>query len=74
MNFAHAQAIQVPLTASELLKVQQAAEVSGLSVDGFVRAAVLDAATDPFRDALEQAAATISARPHSERIQHDYAS
>ncbi|TQJ37846.1 putative transposase of IS4/5 family DUF4096 [Streptomyces sp. SLBN-115] len=46
-------------------------ELYGLSVDEFVRDVILDAATDPFRDALEQAADTIAGR--AVEIQHAYA-
>ncbi|MFF9901292.1 hypothetical protein [Streptomyces longispororuber] len=71
MNAARPRALTVPLAASELAQVQRAAEAAGQSVDDFVRAAVLEAATDPLRDALEQAVATVRAR--GDRIQHEYA-
>ncbi|WP_331763620.1 hypothetical protein OH738_40840 (plasmid) [Streptomyces hirsutus] len=42
-------------------------------MEQFVRAVVLDAATDPFLAALEQAVDTVTARNQADRIQHDYA-
>ncbi|MET7931325.1 hypothetical protein ABZT43_47360 [Streptomyces sp. NPDC005349] len=73
MDVAHAPALTVPLTATEQDQVQRAAAATGQTIDEFVRAAVLDAATDPFRDALEQAVATVARRAAEDRIQHDYA-
>lgn len=62
-------AFSAPLTVTEYQQVQRAAAAAGLSVDEFVRAAVLEATADPFRDALEQAVETVA-----DRVQHDYAS
>lgn len=69
MSFARPLAVSAPLTVTEHHQVQRAATAAGLSIDEFVRAAVLEAAGDPFRDALEQAVETVA-----DRVQHDYAS
>ncbi|RZU28266.1 hypothetical protein EV284_6432 [Streptomyces sp. BK022] len=58
------------LTAAERVEVERAAAVAGQPVEEFVRAAVLDAARDPFLAALDQAVTTVVTR---DRIQHDYA-
>jgi uncharacterized protein (DUF1778 family) len=73
MNHAHALALSAPLTAAQHDQVQRAAEAAGQSVEEFVRTAVIDAATDPFREALEQAVDTVTARSAADRVQHDYA-
>ncbi|MET7543342.1 hypothetical protein [Streptomyces sp. NPDC005507] len=73
MDVSHAPTLTVPLTATEQDQVQRAAAATGQTIDEFVRAAVLDAATDPFRDALEQAVATVARLAAEDRIQHDYA-
>ncbi|MFJ1552757.1 type II toxin -antitoxin system TacA 1-like antitoxin [Streptomyces mirabilis] len=73
MDLAQAQALSAPLTAAEHDQVQRAAAIAGQSMEEFVRAAVLDAATDPFLDALERAADTVAARARTELIQHNYA-
>lgn len=73
MNVARPQALTVPLTAVEQDQVQLAAAAAGKTVDAFIRDAVLDAAHDPFLEALEQAATTIAARADDDRMQHDYA-
>ncbi|MET7573355.1 hypothetical protein ABZT04_33395 [Streptomyces sp. NPDC005492] len=72
MDLAQVSALSVPLAATEHDQVQRAAAAAGQSVEEFVRAAVLDAAIDPFRDALDQAADAV-ARAAEDRIQHDYA-
>lgn len=69
MDLAQAPVLSVPLTATERRYVQRAAAAAGVSVDEFVRVAVLDAAADPFRDALEQAVETVV-----DQVRHDYAS
>ncbi|MCX5345774.1 hypothetical protein [Streptomyces atratus] len=68
MDLARAPALSAPLTATEHRQVQRAA-AAGQGVEEFVRVAVLDAATDPFRDALEGAVDTVA-----DRIQHNYGS
>ncbi|MER6109322.1 type II toxin -antitoxin system TacA 1-like antitoxin [Streptomyces hirsutus] len=73
MELAQAHALTLPLTGPERDQVERAAAAAGRSVDDFVRAAVLDAATDPFLAALEQAVDTVSARAAEDRVQHDYA-
>jgi uncharacterized protein (DUF1778 family) len=73
MNHAHALALSAPLTAAQHDQVQRAAAAAGQSVEEFVRTAVLDAATDPLRDALERAVDTVTRRAAEDRIQHDYA-
>ncbi|CAM5237201.1 hypothetical protein [Streptomyces griseomycini] len=73
MDTARAQALTVALTASERERVQHAAAAVGQTVEEFMRTAVLEAAHDPFRVALEQAAETIAARGRAEQVQHDYA-
>ncbi|MFF4543667.1 hypothetical protein ACFY1J_05380 [Streptomyces sp. NPDC001406] len=73
MDLAQAQALSAPLTAAELDQVQRAAAAAGQNIEEFVRTAVLDAAADPFLDALDQAVASIAARAQGEHIQHDYA-
>ncbi|MCD9904577.1 hypothetical protein LUR56_39885 [Streptomyces sp. MT29] len=65
--------LTLPLTPAEQGQVAHAAAIAGQSVDDFVRAAVLAAATDPFLAALDQAADTIAAR-RGGPVQHDYAS
>ncbi|MFJ7054742.1 hypothetical protein ACIQU7_23830 [Streptomyces albidoflavus] len=50
----------VPLTAAERDQVESAAAAAGKTLDAFVRGAVLEAAHDPFLQALEQAGATMS--------------
>lgn len=69
MDLAQAPAVSAPLTPTEYHQMLRAAAAAGLSIDEFVRAAVLDAAADPFRDALEQAVETVA-----DRIQHASAS
>ncbi|MEE1764358.1 hypothetical protein [Streptomyces sp. SP18BB07] len=71
MDLAQAQALPVPLTAAEHRQVQRAAATAGQSVEEFVRAAVLEAATEPLLVALQQAVDTVVTR--AGRIQHDYA-
>ncbi|MFC9498404.1 hypothetical protein [Streptomyces sp. NPDC056982] len=61
------------MTAAQQNQVQRAATAAGQSVEDFVRSAVLDAATDPFRDALERTVDTDTHRAAEDRIQHDYA-
>ncbi len=73
MDPAQAQALSTPLTAAEHDQVQRAAAVAGQSVDEFVRASVLGAAKDPFRDALDRAADTMAGRATTDLIQHDHA-
>lgn len=73
MDIAQAPALSVPLTAAEHDQVQRTAAAAGQSMEEFVRAAVLDAATDPFRDALARAVDTVLNRTAEDRIQHDYA-
>lgn len=72
MDLAQIPALSMPLTATEHDHVLRAAAATGQSVEEFVRAAVLDAARDPFRDALDQAVDTVI-RAAGDRIQHDYA-
>jgi uncharacterized protein (DUF1778 family) len=62
MDSKATQALPVALTAAERGQVERAAAAAGLSVEEFMRNAVLEAAADPFLLALEQAAATIAAR------------
>lgn len=69
MNSVRPLALSAPLTVTEYQQVQRAAATAGLSVDEFVRVPVLEAAADPFRDALEHAVETVA-----DRVQHDYAS
>ncbi|MFG2761527.1 hypothetical protein [Streptomyces wuyuanensis] len=71
MEAAPAHAVAVPLTAAQRDQVRRAAAAAGQTVEEFMTAAALAAATDPFLTALEHAADTIAAR--AERIQHDYA-
>jgi uncharacterized protein (DUF1778 family) len=73
MELAQANALTVPLTAAERDRVERAAATAGRSVEEFVRTAVLDAATDPFLAALEQAADTVAARAAEDHVRHDYA-
>ncbi|MFC9534416.1 hypothetical protein ACFT38_28310 [Streptomyces sp. NPDC056975] len=73
MTDAHVRAFSAPLTAAQHDKVRRAAAIAGQSVEEFVRIAVLDAATDPFRDALERAVDTVTRRAAEDRTQHDYA-
>ncbi|WP_409473524.1 plasmid mobilization protein [Streptomyces sp. HC307] len=73
MDLAQAQALSTPLTAAEHDQVQRAAAAAGQSVEEFVRAVVLGAATDPLFAALEQAVDTVVARAADEQIRHDYA-
>ncbi|MET8717390.1 hypothetical protein ABZV52_29940 [Streptomyces sp. NPDC004735] len=68
MDHARPQPLFAPLTATEHHQVQRAAAAAGQSIEEFARAAILNAATDPFRDALEQAVDTVA-----NRDQHDYA-
>ncbi|MGW8387153.1 hypothetical protein ACWGMW_16240 [Streptomyces albidoflavus] len=56
----------VPLTAAERDQVESAAAAAGKTLDAFVRDAVLEAAHDPFLQALERAAATVS-RPRRQQ-------
>lgn len=65
MDPANTEALTVPLTAAERDQVERAAAAAGRSVEEFMRNAILEAATDPFLLALEQAAATIAARPRT---------
>ncbi|MFI9078750.1 hypothetical protein ACIGW8_20115 [Streptomyces sioyaensis] len=73
MDIAHAPALSLPPTAAEHDRVRRAAAAAGQSREEFVRAAILNAATDPFLDALEQAVDTVLNRTAKDRIQHDYA-
>jgi RecA-family ATPase len=73
MDLAPSPAITVPLTPAEQDQVLTAAAAAGQTLEAFTRAAVLDAAHDPFLEALEQAADTIAARAQGDRVQHDYA-
>ena len=73
MELVQAPALSVPLTAAEHDQVQRAAATAGRTVEDFMRAAVLDAAMDPFLAALDRAADTIAARDRAEQVQHDYA-
>ncbi|MGW2496216.1 hypothetical protein ACWCV2_17160 [Streptomyces pseudogriseolus] len=70
MRYARISALAVPLSAAEQEQVQHAAEVAGQDVEEFMRTAVLEAASDPFLTALEQAADTVARRAE---VQHDYA-
>jgi uncharacterized protein (DUF1778 family) len=62
MDLAPTTDLTVPLTATERDQVSRAAATAGISVDEFVRNAVLDATRDPFLLALEQAVNTAAAR------------
>jgi uncharacterized protein (DUF1778 family) len=73
MDLAQAQPLSALLTAAELDQVQRAATAAGKSLEEFVRAAILAAASDPFLDSLERAADTVAARARTELIQHNYA-
>ncbi|MFF8789179.1 hypothetical protein [Streptomyces sp. NPDC015125] len=73
MDIARAPALSLPLTAAENDRVQRAAAAAGQSHEEFARAAILDAAADPFLDALERAVDTVLNRTVQDRIQHDYA-
>jgi uncharacterized protein (DUF1778 family) len=73
MDLAQAQALSAPMTATEYDRVQRAAADAKQSVEEFVRTAVLDAAVDPFHDALERAVRTVLNRTAEDRIRHDYA-
>ncbi|MEU0427155.1 hypothetical protein ABZ235_26715 [Streptomyces canus] len=73
MDLAQAQALSIPLTAAEHDQMQRAAAIAGQSMEEFARAAVLDAATDPFLDALDRAANTVAARARTELTQHNNA-
>ncbi|MET8696901.1 hypothetical protein ABZV65_30675 [Streptomyces bauhiniae] len=70
MDIARPTPLLAPLTAVEHAEVERAAAAAGQPVEEFVRAAVLDAARDPFLAALDQAVSTIAAR---DQVQHDYA-
>ncbi|MBK3639511.1 hypothetical protein [Streptomyces sp. MBT33] len=73
MNLAQAPALSAPVTAAEYDRVQRASADAGQSVEEFVRTVVLDAAMDPFHDALERAVGTVLHRTAEDRIRHDYA-
>ncbi|MEU3282753.1 hypothetical protein [Streptomyces antibioticus] len=62
-----------PLTAAQYAQVQRAAAATGQTVEAFARDAIVDAATDPFLAALEQAVDTVTARAAVDHIRHDYA-
>ncbi|WP_411147420.1 hypothetical protein [Streptomyces sp. A30] len=72
MDLAQAQALSTPLTAAEHHQVQRGAAAAGQTAEDFARDAILDAATDPFLAALEQAVETIASRDR-DMIRHDYA-
>ncbi|MER7952054.1 hypothetical protein ABTY59_32150 [Streptomyces sp. NPDC096079] len=71
MDVDQAQSLPVPLTAAQQAQVRAAAASTGKPVDVFLRDAVLEAAYDPFLDALEQAVNTIIRQ--ADQIQHNYA-
>ncbi|MGW3628495.1 type II toxin -antitoxin system TacA 1-like antitoxin [Streptomyces sp. NPDC000880] len=70
---AYDQALPLHLEPHEHAQVQRAAAAAGQSVEDFVKAAVLEAAADPFLAALEHAADVIAARIRGDVVQHDYA-